>query len=112
MHRREFIALLGGAAAMWPLQARAQQKQVIIGFLGAGAAATSSTIVAALKQGLRENGMLEGKEYVLEQRWANGEYQRFPELAATLSNARSASSSSPPSPPPGRRSARPRPFRS
>jgi len=76
MRRREFITLLGGAIA-WPLVARAQQKSVNIGLMGAGAADTSALLIEALKQGLRENGLIEGKDYVLELRWAEGHYERF-----------------------------------
>jgi putative tryptophan/tyrosine transport system substrate-binding protein len=84
MRRREFNTLLGGAAAGWPLAARAQQKPAGIGFLGAGAAETSAPLVEALKQGLRENGLVEGKDYVLELRWAEGNYERFPAFAREL----------------------------
>lgn len=86
MNRREFIMLVsGGPAAAWPLLgARAQQKVACIGFLGAGAAEASAPLVEALKQGLRENGLVEGKDYVLEPRWANGEYERFPAFAREL----------------------------
>ena len=83
MRRREFIALLGGTAA-WPFAAHAQQKAVVIGFLGAGTAAKSTSMVGAIKQGLRDNGLVEGKEYIFEQRWANGEYERFPAFARDL----------------------------
>ena len=83
MRRREFITLLGGAAA-WPLTARAQQKPASIGFMGAGAADTSAHLIEALKQGLRENGLVEGKDYVLELRWAEGRYERFPAFAREL----------------------------
>ena len=83
MRRREFIALLGGTAA-WPFAAHAQQKAVVIGFLGAGTAAKSTSMVDAIKQGLRDNGLVEGREYFFEQRWANGEYERFPAFARDL----------------------------
>ena len=83
MRRREFITLLGGAIA-WPLVARAQQKSVNIGLMGAGAADTSAPLIEALKQGLRENGLIEGKDYVLELRWAEGHYERFAEFARGL----------------------------
>ena len=55
-----------------------------IGFLGAGAADTSEHLVEAVKQGLRENGLIEGKDYVLEPRWAEGRYERFPAFAGQL----------------------------
>jgi len=86
MKRREFIVLIGGAAATaWsPVRASAQQKAATIGFLGAGAADTSAQLVDALKQGLGENGLVEGKDYVLEPRWAEGEYERFAAFAREL----------------------------
>jgi len=84
IRRRELITLLGGAAAAWPLAARAQQKPAGIGFLGAGVAETSAPLVEALKQGLRENGLVEGKDYVLEPHWAEGNYERFPAFAREL----------------------------
>ena len=86
MRRREFITLLGGAIA-WPLVARAQQKSVNIGLMGAGAADTSALLIEALKQGLRENGLIEGKDYVLELRWAEGHYERFAEFAREIGRA-------------------------
>jgi putative ABC transport system substrate-binding protein len=81
MKRREFITLLGGAAAIMPLAARAQQP-AIIGLLAAGAAETSAPLIEALKQGLRENGLVEGK--VLELRFAQGRYERFPAIAGEM----------------------------
>jgi ABC-type uncharacterized transport system substrate-binding protein len=85
IRRRAFITLLGGAAAAgWPVAARAQQKAAIIGFLVSGAPETSAPLVEAFKQGLRENGLVEGKDYVLELRWAEGHYQRFPAFAREL----------------------------
>jgi putative ABC transport system substrate-binding protein len=84
MQRREVFTLLVGAAAVWPLTARAETKTVIIGFLGAGAADTTGHLIEAFKQGLRENGLAEGKDYVLELRWAEGLYERFPAFANDL----------------------------
>src|SRR6266446_3640355 len=86
MKRREFIMLTGGgAAAAWPpLRASAQQKAATIGFLGAGAADTSAQLVDAFKQGLGENGLVEGMDYLLEPRWAEGEYERFAAFAREL----------------------------
>jgi hypothetical protein len=84
MQRRKFITLIGGAAVAWPLVARAQQKTTSIGFLAAGAAETSAPLIEAVKQGLRENGLVEGKDYVLEPRWAEGHYERFPAFAREL----------------------------
>jgi putative ABC transport system substrate-binding protein len=82
MRRREFITMLGGAAA-WPLAARAQQpgKLPTIGFLGAGTASTWSQRVAAFLQRLRELGWTEGRTVVMEVRWAEGLSERFAEIA-------------------------------
>jgi putative ABC transport system substrate-binding protein len=83
MRRREFITLIAGAIAAWPLAARAQQKPVI-GFLGAGAAESSTPLVEAFKHGLRENALVEDKDYRLEPRWAEGRYERFPIFSREL----------------------------
>ena len=85
MKRREFITVLGVATA-WPFAARAQKRPASIGFLGAGAADTSAHLIEAVKQGLRENGLVEGKDYVLEPRWADGHYERFPAFARELAD--------------------------
>ena len=86
MRRREFIGLVGCVAAGWPLAAWAQKMPVSIGFLAAGAAgsANSSAYVDAIKQGLRDNGLVESRDYVLEARFAAGNYSTFPELAGEL----------------------------
>ena len=82
MRRREFITLLGGAAAAWPLAARAQQKMPIIGFLGQSTLAAESQRVAAFVQRLRELGWIEGRTVAIEYRWGEGKSERFAEIAA------------------------------
>jgi putative tryptophan/tyrosine transport system substrate-binding protein len=84
MIRREFITLLGGAAAAWPLAARAQQagKLPTIGFLGAATPSAANQWVAAFVQRLRELGWIEGRTVSIEYRWAEGRSERFAEIAA------------------------------
>ena len=79
MRRREFMAGLGSAAAAWP--AHAQQHQPVIGLLGIGAARNAELVVAPVRRGLREAGFIEGRDFVMEQRWAEGQYQRIPDFA-------------------------------
>jgi putative ABC transport system substrate-binding protein len=82
--RREFMTLLGGAVAAWPLTARAQQptKLPTIGFLGVTTAAASGPRAAAFVQRLRELTWVEGQNIAIEYRWADGRYERFSEVAA------------------------------
>jgi ABC-type uncharacterized transport system substrate-binding protein len=86
MKRREFIRLIGGAATAWPLAARAQRSGKVyrIGFLGVTSQAEYGRLVDPLRAGLRQVGYEEGKHIVIEYRWAEGRYDRLPELAAEL----------------------------
>src|SRR5262245_8332227 len=86
VQRREFISLLGGAAA-WPLAARAQQPAMpVVGFMSARSPEESAHLVAAFHRGLGEGGFFEGQNVALEFRWARGQYDRVAALATELVN--------------------------
>jgi ABC-type uncharacterized transport system substrate-binding protein len=83
--RREFIGLLGGAAAAWPIKAQAQQSAMpVVGFLDGRAATTTADRLRGFQRGLRESGYAEGDNVVILYRWAEGQTERLPELAAEL----------------------------
>ena len=84
LRRREFIALVGGAAAAWPLSARAQQPPARIGFLGSTSVSIFASRIEAFRSGLRDLGYVEGKTIVIAFRWADEKYDQLPALAAEL----------------------------
>jgi hypothetical protein len=83
MKRRTFIALAGGAAAMWPLAARAQKTMPVIGFLSPGSPGAGGPLLAAFRQGLNETGRTEGQNFTIQYQWVE-QNDRLPALAADL----------------------------
>jgi putative ABC transport system substrate-binding protein len=82
MRRREFVSLLGSAAALWPIRASAQVP--VVGFVNSSSAQAQEAVAAAYRRGLEESGFVEGKSVLIESRWANGQYNRLPELLGDL----------------------------
>jgi putative ABC transport system substrate-binding protein len=91
MKRREFIALICGPAAAWPLAARAQPPAMpVVGILSSASLSAFTDLLGAFRQGLKESGYTEGQNVAIESRWAEGHFERLPELAAELVQLRAA----------------------
>jgi ABC-type uncharacterized transport system substrate-binding protein len=90
MKRREFISLLGGAAAAWPLAVRAQESMSVIGFLSGGSQVGYASGVVGFRNGLNETGFVEGRNVAIDYRWMDGHFERLPEAANDLVRRRVA----------------------
>jgi putative tryptophan/tyrosine transport system substrate-binding protein len=88
MRRRDFVTLISGAAALWPLSGRAQQAIPLIGFVSSRSPDESAIVIEAFRLGLREAGFIEGQNLAVTFRWAEGHYDRLPALAAELVDLR------------------------
>jgi putative ABC transport system substrate-binding protein len=82
VRRREFIKLFGNSALVWPLAARAQTAAPVVGFINSGSSQPQALAIAAYRRGLEETGFIDGKNVLIESRWADGEYDRLPGLIA------------------------------
>src|SRR6478735_9052873 len=88
MRRRDFLSVIGGAAAAWPVAAQAQPAMPVIGFLAPGSPASLTDVVGAVRQGLSESGFVEGRNVAIEFRYAGSDFEQLPTLGAELVSRR------------------------